>query len=139
MPMNFKRKAGLLSKYQIPSDNYLMVYEVPSTLRYSRPNIAILNIAESDVELNIFVTDAPRKLSPPDDSLLNEGEFYLPHEDGFIVVKPEDFIDYKLTLKPSAVYERIMTTYDGGERIYMKASGKGLIVRVNGVEESLIG
>jgi hypothetical protein len=137
--MSSKRKAGLICKYQLPSNTYLMVYEVPKTLQYSRPNISVLNMSSSDIMLNIFVTDSPKKLILPDDSTLQEGEFYLPYENGYILAKPEDFIDYNLTLKPSAVYERLMTTYDGGERIYMKASDKGLVVRINGIEESLIG
>ena len=134
-----ERKAGLLSKFQIPSDNYLMVYEVPQTLRYSRPLISVLNMSGGDVRLNIFVTDAGKRLGLVDDTLLNPGEFYVPHENGVVIVKPEDFIDFNLTLKPSAVYERLMMTYDGGERIYMKASAPGLVVRINGIEESMIG
>lgn len=137
--MSSKRKAGLISKHQIPSETYLMVYEVPKSLQYSRPSISVLNMSASDVMLNIFVTDYVKKLVLPDESTLQEGEFYLPYDGGYILVKPEDFIDYNLTLKPSAVYERLMTTYDGGERIYMKASDKGLVVRINGIEESLIG
>ena len=137
--MSSKRKAGLIGKYQLPSNTYLMVYEIPKTLQYSRPIISVLNMSSSDIMLNIFVTDSPKKLILPDDSTLQEGEFYLPYEDGYILAKPEDFIDYNLTLKPSAVYERRMTTYDGGERVYMKANDKGLVVRINGIEESLIG
>ena len=138
-PPRVKTIAGLLAKSKIPTDSFKMVYEVPATVDYSRPLITILNTSTDTVKVKFFAT-MPKVMidfSKIDD--IDDDQITVLYKEGYIVVNKEDFIEYDVPIEPSAVLERWMMTYDSSECMFFMADMDGCVVRITGIENSVIG
>jgi len=134
------KMAGLMAKAKIPMGEYSMVYKIPDKVSYSKPLITILNTGDSPVSIKFFSTTPKILIDQSKKDTIEPDQIIIDIDDThYFIVNKEDYLEYGVSIAPGAVLERWFVAFDGGECLYFTADAVGCIVRITGVENSLIG